>query len=142
MNDKIVYTGGTFEIPHIGHVNFLRQCAKLGKVTVSLNTDEFIEQYKGHKPVFSLEQRFEFMHKIPHVSHVMANYGGADSTIAIEQVKPNIIAIGTDWAKKDYYKQMGFDQKWLDDRDILLVYIPYTEGISTTMIKEVCQKQK
>jgi hypothetical protein len=49
---------------------------------------------------------------------------------------PDIIAIGTDWARRDYYAQMGFDQDWLDDRGIALIYIPYTQGISSTAIKE------
>jgi hypothetical protein len=48
---------------------------------------------------------------------------------------PNIIVIGSDWARKDYYKQMQFDQDWLDEYDFGLAYIPYTKGISTTRIK-------
>ena len=50
-------------------------------------------------------------------------------------VQPNYIIIGSDWARKDYYKQMGFTQDWLDERDIGLIYVPYTDGISTTEIK-------
>jgi glycerol-3-phosphate cytidylyltransferase-like family protein len=50
-------------------------------------------------------------------------------------VNPDIIAIGDDWAKKDYYKQMQFTQNWLDKKNILLVYLAYTSGISTTEIK-------
>jgi len=139
---NIVYTGGTFEIPHVGHLNFLRQCSRLGRVVVSLNTDEFIKEYKGHLPVFNYKEREFFLKKIPYVSEIVPNIGGADSKIAIEIVKPNIVAIGTDWAKKDYYIQMGFTQQWLDDNKILLVYLPYMEGISTTLIKQLCKNQK
>jgi hypothetical protein len=49
---------------------------------------------------------------------------------------PDIIAIGSDWARRDYYTQMAFDQDWLDERGIALMYIPYTQGISSTAIKE------
>jgi len=31
---------------------------------------------------------------------------------------------------------MQFDQDWLDERSIALIYIPYTQGISSTAIKE------
>jgi hypothetical protein len=31
---------------------------------------------------------------------------------------------------------MNFTQQWLDDNGIILVYLPYTENISTTLIKE------
>ena len=70
-----------------------------------------------------------------YVDQVIANSGGADSKPTILQVRPNIVAIGTDWAKKDYYKQMQFTQDWLDEKDISLIYIPYTKGISSTEIK-------
>jgi len=51
----IVYTGGTFDLFHANHVRFLRRCAELGSVTVSLNTDEFIQAYKGRPPVVPYE---------------------------------------------------------------------------------------
>ena len=66
----------------------------------------------------------------------MPNTGGTDSTIAIEAVGPDIIVIGSDWARRDYYAQMNFDQDWLDERGIGLAYIPYTKGISTTDLKK------
>lgn len=131
----VVYTGGTFDLPHKGHVRFLQKCAQLGEVWVALNTDDFIKQYKGNKPVMSYEERKTVLEEYKSVAHVVPNEGGADSTLAINSVCPDIIAIGSDWARKDYYKQMGFDQDWLDERNISLMYIPYTEGISTTEIK-------
>jgi glycerol-3-phosphate cytidylyltransferase len=131
-----VYTGGTFDLYHAGHARFLARCAELGQVTVSLNTDQFILDYKGKPPVISFADRAEVLLSTRHVSQVIANTGGPDSTIAIESVMPDIIAIGTDWARRDYYKQMGFDQDWLDDRGIALIYIPYTQGISSTAVKE------
>ncbi len=70
-----------------------------------------------------------------YVSRVIPNYGGADSTPAIETIAPDLIVVGSDWARRDYYAQMGFTQDWLDERGIGLVYIPYTDGISSTAIK-------
>jgi glycerol-3-phosphate cytidylyltransferase len=131
-----VYTGGTFDLYHAGHARFLARCAELGEVTVSLNTDEFIEEYKGKPPVISFADRAEVLLSTRSVSQVIPNSGGSDSRWAIEAVMPDIIAIGTDWARRDYYKQMGFDQDWLDDRAIALIYIPYTKGISSTAVKE------
>lgn len=137
----IGYTGGTFDVCHVGHVNFLKECKKYcDHLVVSLNTDEFIEFYKGKKPVFSFDDREQHLLDTGYVNLVIPNIGGADSKPAIEEVMPNIILIGSDWAKKDYYKQMEFTQDWLDDRDIVLAYIPYYKYISTTKIKEACQK--
>jgi glycerol-3-phosphate cytidylyltransferase len=130
-----VYTGGTFDLIHSGHVNFLRVCAEIGDVTVALNTDEFIKEYKGKPPVMSYEERFGVLSEFRSVRHIVPNELGADSRKAIVRVQPDIIAIGSDWARKDYYKQMGFTQDWLDERGIMLLYIPYTPGISTTELK-------
>ncbi len=130
-----IYTGGTFDLFHAGHINFLKKCSELGEVWVSLNTDEFITAYKGKPPVLSYQDRFEVLAACRYVDCIVPNEGGVDSKPSILSVKPDIIAIGSDWARKDYYKQMGFDQDWLDDHRISLMYIPYTAGISSTEIK-------
>lgn len=131
-----IYTGGTFDLFHAGHVNLLRRCAEIGEVTVALNTDEFIEEYKGKPPVCSYAEREEVLRACVYVMDVVPNVEGYDSRPTIERVDPDIIAIGTDWARKDYYLQMGFSQEWLDERGIGLLYIPYSWGISTTELKE------
>lgn len=135
-----VYTGGTFDLFHSGHVNFLKRCQEIagvgGRVVVALNTDEFIFNYKKKKPILSFQQRKDVLDSCRYVDEVVENSGGEDSKITIEMVQSvDVIAIGSDWAKKDYYKQMQFDQDWLDDRNISLIYIPYTKGISSTFIK-------
>lgn len=132
---KIVYNGGTYDLFHAGHVNFLRQCAILGDVVVALNTDEFIEEYKGRRPVMTYDERRKVLEACKYVTRVIPNTGGADSKISIEQVSPDVVAIGTDWLTKNYYHQMNFTQEWLDAHNIVLVYIPYTDEISTTAIK-------
>jgi glycerol-3-phosphate cytidylyltransferase len=134
---KKLYTGGTFDIFHYGHVNFLRQCSKLADtIIVSLNTDEFIKSYKGKTPIMSYDEREKSLRSCKYVSDVIPNVGGSDSKPAILSVKPDIIAIGDDWAKKDYYTQMQFTQEWLEENNILLIYLAYTQGISTTEIKK------
>lgn len=137
---NIVYTGGTFDLFHSGHVNLLKRCKEVagpdGIVVASLNTDDFIWQFKNKRPICSEEERKAVLLSCRYVDEVVMNYGGADSRIAIEIAKPNYIVVGSDWAEKDYYAQMGFDQKWLDDRGIGLVYVPYTKSISSSEIRK------
>lgn len=136
----VLYTGGTFDLLHSGHINFLKQCKSLvgstGKVVVSLNTDDFILEYKNTVPVLNFDERKELLLACKYVDDVVANIGGQDSKQAIMLVKPTIVAIGSDWAEKDYYSQMQFSQAWLNEMNIMLVYIPYTKGISTSNIKQ------
>ncbi len=134
-----VYSGGSFDLYHRGHAEFLKRCKQLagpdGEVVISLNTDEFILAYKGKGLVMNYEERKDVLESCRYVDRVVPNIGGADSRLAIDLVKPDLIVIGSDWARRDYYAQMQFDQDWLDARGIGLAYIPYTAGISSTDIK-------
>lgn len=136
----IVYTGGTFDLFHSGHINFLRMCKQLahdqGKVIVSLNTDEFVIEYKGKPPIYNYEERKTLLEACIYVDYVVPNTDGKDSKTAILEMKPDIVVIGSDWCKKDYYAQMGFTQEWLDEQKIILCYLPYTRGVSSTILKE------
>ena len=131
----IVYTGGTFDLFHAGHALFLQRCADFGQVVVALNTDEFIEAYKGKPPVMTYAEREAVLESCRWVSSVVPNTDGANSKTTIERVMPDLIVVGSDWARRDYYKQMQFTQDWLDEHNIGLVYIPYTPGISSTELK-------
>lgn len=133
---KTLYTGGTFDLFHFGHVEFLKKCKMISdKVVVALNTDEFVTQYKI-APVMSYNERKRSLLNCQYVDEVVPNLVGFDSKPTILYVKPQIIAIGDDWARKDYFKQMQFTREWLDINDIVLVYIPYCEDISTSELRK------
>jgi len=141
---KIVYTGGTFDLFHSGHTRFLKACRRLagdnGKVIVALNEDDFIQAYKGRPPIMSFAERKEVLLACKYVDGVVPNFSGADSKPCIGSVQPDLVVIGDDWARKDYYAQMQFTQAWLDKHNIGLVYVPYTQGISTTELKQRIKK--
>ena len=135
--NKILYTGGTYDIFHFGHINFLKQCKLIAdEVIVALNTDEFILEFKGSPPIMNFNEREKSLLNCQYVDKVIPNISGKDSKPTIMKINPNIIAIGDDWAHKDYYTQMNFTQEWLEEKNIVLMYIPYTKGISTSEIKK------
>lgn len=123
---------GTFDVPHMGHAAFLKQCESFThRIIVGLNTDQFVEEYRGKPPIFSYLERQALIESLGYV--VFENKSAGKELIM--SVSPDIIAIGSDWARKDYYAQIGVDQDFLDDMGITLVYIPYTAGISSTQLK-------
>jgi len=137
METIVVYTGGTFDLFHTGHVELLEYCAMLGTdVVVSLNTDDFIKSYKGNTPVMGYEERKDILLATRYVDEVVPNRGGDDSRPAILEVQPDIIVIGMDWLDKDYCGQMGFTSDWLSEHRIILCYVPRTRGVSTTELKK------
>ncbi|QAX95771.1 nucleotidyltransferase [Streptomyces phage Tribute] len=138
-----VYTGGTFDLFHEGHVELLRSCKRLagdGKVVVALNTDEFIARFKSNPPVQTFRERKLVLESCRYVDLVIPNIGEEDSkktiVLASETHRIEVVAIGSDWAGRDYYGQMQFTKEWLDENDLILIYIDRRTGMSTTKIKE------
>lgn len=130
-----VYVGGTFDLFHYGHVNLLRTCRLLGSVVVALNTDEFIKEYKGEHPVCTLEERMAVVEACKYVSRVVVNEDGSDSKPSILKVNPDVIVMGTDWVS-GYREQLQVTDQWLAEQGIRMVFLQYTDGISTTAIKK------
>lgn len=137
-----VLTVGSFDIVHAGHVKLFERCAKLGELTVAINTDEFIMSYKNTRPLLSFNERYDLVKRNSFVSRVIPNWSGETLRPLIETEMPDILAIGSDWAVKDYYSQIGVSQDWLDEHNILLIYLPYTKEISVTKVKERCLSQQ
>lgn len=133
-----VITLGTFDMLHLGHVNLFKKCRELGDpIVVGLNTDEFIKKFKGKKPVMSYDERAKTILSLDLVNDVYPNNqpkGSAKKLIKSSGAK--LIVIGSDWARKDYVKQLGLDWDWLDKNGIGIAYVNYTGGISTTILKE------
>jgi len=132
----VVYTGGTFDLYHKGHVDLLRRCYELGEVVVALNTDEFVREYKGLSPVNTYEEREAVLLGCRYVDSVIPNEFGQDSKPTILKVKPDYIVVGSDWLKKDYLAQMSLTVEWLEEQAITLVYVPRVLKLSSTQIKE------
>ena len=126
-----VLTIGTFDVTHIGHAILFKRCQELGNLTVGVNSDEFIEEYKGRLPLYTYEERAALISKLGYT--VMKNDSAGRELI--NEVQPDIIVIGSDWLRKDYLAQIDVTPDYLDENDITLVYVPYTQGISSTDIK-------
>lgn len=140
------YVGGTFDIFHPGHVALLRKtAARASYVTASLNTDEFVKEYKGAPPVMTLQERLEVVGSCRYVDNVVVNTGGADSKPAILRARPDVIVHGTDWVGDSLMKQMGLTQEFMDEHGISFLYIPVLldgeEKVSASEIKERIYKR-
>jgi glycerol-3-phosphate cytidylyltransferase len=135
-----VITLGTFDCLHIGHIKLLQKCEEIagsGKVTVGLNSDQFIFDYKGKPPIMNYKERMDVILELKLVDSVMINSQSCgDAKQVILDSKADMIVIGSDWARKDYVKQLGIDWDWLDEHGIGICYVTYTPGVSTTEIKK------
>jgi glycerol-3-phosphate cytidylyltransferase len=131
-----VLTIGTFDLFHEGHVNLLERCRDLGTVIVGVNDSEFVESFKGRAPVVDNSGRERVVMACRYVSDTFIHYGRDFAKDDIETVAPDIIAVGDDWRDRDYLAQLGVTQRFLDERGIRLVYLPRTEGVSSTLLRD------
>lgn len=140
-----VLTMGTFDVIHFGHFRFLKRCREIagkdGMVVLGLNTDDFVLKYKKEPVTMPYEQREKNLMELPWVDYIFKNnQPGGSAKQFIERIMPDIIAVSTDWSpwgpkKKDYLKQLGITQEFLDKNLIILAFIPHTPGVSSTEIK-------
>ncbi|MHA1349147.1 MAG: adenylyltransferase/cytidyltransferase family protein [Candidatus Odinarchaeia archaeon] len=93
---KVIFTAGSYDIIHIGHIATLEAAKKLGDVlTVVVARDDTIRKIKGREPVIPEEHRVILLNKIKPVD--LAILGSKKSWIdSVEKVKPDIIALGKD----------------------------------------------
>lgn len=132
-----VITLGSFDCLHPGHVYLFKQCANLagfgGRVTVALNTDEFIGRFKP-APVQALAERLDMVMAVRYVDHVQIN-DGHRQPLLIEESGAEVIVVGDDWADRDYMAQLRIDGEWLDRHRIKIRYLPRVGGWSSTELK-------
>lgn len=139
---SVVFSAGTFDLFHVGHVQLLAACRKIagpeGTVIVAVNEDEFVEEFKKVRPTLSTEDRIKVVESCRYVDKVVRNTGWQDSTKTIEEQGPvDFVVIGDDWAPpKDYYSQMNFSKEWLNSNEITLVYVDRNTGMSSTTIRQ------
>ena len=135
---------GTFDLLHPGHLHLFRWCrglaGEVGTVVVTVNSDEFVERYKGRAPVMGERDRQEMVKALPDVDFCHIHTHGEDASHTIRQYLPGggLIVIGADWRDRDYLGQIGVTQDWLDERGIVVVYVPLLAGHSSTALREAC----
>ena len=102
---KTIWTNGTFDVLHAGHIKLFREARKLagpgGKVVVGTDSDDRIRELKGPtRPINNLFDRIDFLRAIKYIDDVVA-FSSEDTLIAnIKRYSPDIILIGEDYIDK------------------------------------------
>lgn len=122
---KKILTYGTFDLFHVGHINILKKAKELGDyLIVGLSSDEF-NLLKNKTAYFSYEEREIILNSIKYVDKVIKENTWQQKIEDIEKYNIDVFVIGDDWKGKfDYLKEY-----------CEVIYLPRTQGISTTEIK-------
>ncbi len=129
---KKIYIGMSADLVHPGHMNIIKEAAKLGVVTVGLLTDRAIASYK-RLPYMTYEQRKDVIENIKGVENVIAQET-LDYRPNLESLQPDIVVHGDDWKEgiqsKTRQQVINTLAKWGGE----LVEVGYTAGISSTQL--------
>ena len=127
-----VFTSGSFDLFHIGHLNILERSAALGdELIVGVSTDELIQHYKGMPPIIPFEQRFRIISSLKCVTKAVKQVKLTE-VAQLQREDIDIVNIGDDWENK-YLEGLEWMKKQPGKK---VVYFPYTPGVSTTSIKK------
>ncbi len=123
---KRVLTYGTFDLLHIGHINILKRARALGDyLVVALSTDEFNE-IKGKKAYHSFQERKSLLEAVRYVDLVIPEMNWEQKVSDIQKYQIDRFVMGDDWEGKFDFLNPHCE----------VIYLPRTEGISTTKIRQ------
>ena len=127
---KKVITYGTYDLLHEGHINILRRAKELGDyLIVGVPSDSF-DKGRGKLNVRNnVLERVEAVRRTGYADEIVIEDYVGQKIDDIQRYDVDIFAIGSDWIGKfDYLNEY-----------CQVVYLPRTEGISSTMLREQSQ---
>ena len=130
---KIGYTQGTYDLFHVGHLNLLNNAKKQCEyLIVGVNSDELVMQYKNKKTNINEMDRATIVNSIKGVDKVIITKT-LDKSEIHKHVNFDAIFIGDDWKGNERWEKT---EEQLKKVGAEVVYLPHTDGISTTMLTQ------
>lgn len=127
------YTTGVFDMFHIGHLNVLENAKKLcDELVVGVSIDELVLDYKGHKPIIPFEERIKIVSALKCVDKAIPQVN-MDKLSAMLKENCDAIFVGDDWKGTEKWNMF---EKQFEEYGIKVVYLPYTNGTSSTKLRE------
>jgi FAD synthetase len=107
---------GTFDILHTGHIAYLTEAKKLGdELVVVIARDSIVKKEKKREPIFSEDQRKQIIEALKVVDSAVL--GREDDRFRlIEELKPDIVALGYDQKPQDSEIQKEFAKRGIKAR--------------------------
>lgn len=134
---KVGYTTGVFDMFHIGHLNILKRAKEqCDYLIVGVSTDEVVQSYKNKTPIIPFAERIAIVQELKCVDRAVPQTS-MDKMEAWKKYHFDALFHGSDWKGSDMYNKMieEFSEVGVD-----VVFLPHTEGVSSTLLSEVLHK--
>ncbi|MCR5072793.1 MAG: adenylyltransferase/cytidyltransferase family protein [Clostridiales bacterium] len=128
------YTTGVYDMFHIGHLNVIRRAKELcDYLIVGVSTDELVMREKNKAPVIPFEERIAIVEAIKYVDKVVPQTD-KNKFGAWERYHFDKMFVGSDWKGTP---QWDLYEKQFEPVGVEIVYLPHTDGISSTNLTSV-----
>ena len=114
---KKVWTNGTFDVLHVGHLKLLEYAASFGQLTVGIDSDKRVKELKGlDRPFNNTLDRKYFLESIKFVHNVVVFNSREELIDMVKEFEPDYMVIGSDYIDKpvygsEYAKELVFFDK-------------------------------
>lgn len=124
---KRILTYGTFDLLHFGHIEILRRAKALGDyLVVAVSTDEF-NAIKNKKAYHDYATRKKMLEAVRYVDLVIPEKDWGQKRDDVKKYEIDTVVMGSDWEGNENFEKL---------KDLCeVVYLPRTDNISTTKIK-------
>lgn len=127
----IGYLEGTFDLFHIGHLNFIEEAKKkCDFLIVGVYSDDIVYSYKGHFPIIPCKDRIRILKALKSIDCVLQLYE-RNKIKAYQKLHYNILFMSSDWKFSPEYAQL---EDSLRVYGVDVIWISYLQGISTSKI--------
>ena len=138
---KVGITVGVFDLFHVGHLNLLERCKSMcDHLIVAVCGDDYVRDVKHKTPVYPEADRRRILAALQCVDEVIpVTIEETEDKMLLLQHHPfDVLFSGDDWKGTPRYLKTEEQFATLGAK---IEYLSYTQGISTTKIKESLQKQ-
>ena len=130
----IGYTTGVYDMFHIGHLNVIKRAKELcDYLIVGVSTDELVQHDKNKTPVIPYNERAEIVASLKYVDKVVPQ-PNKNKFEAWRKYKFNKMFVGDDWKGTPQWIEF---EKQFHPVGVEIVYLPHTDGISSTKLTGV-----
>lgn len=134
---KIGYTTGVYDMFHIGHLNILKNAkAQCDYLIVGVSTDELVQKEKNKTPVIPYDERAAIVAELKCVDQVVPQLD-KNKLGAWEKYHFDKMFVGSDWKGTPQWQRY---EEQFQPLGVEIVYLPHTDGISSTQLTEVIKK--
>ena len=137
---KVGYTCGVFDLFHVGHLNLLERCKDMcDYLIVGICDDKYVTDIKKKTPVIPEEDRLRILNALKCVdrAELVDIETTNDKMLALDRFKFDVLFSGDDWKGSERYLKT---EEQFAPFGVKIEYLPYTQGVSTSDIKEKMKK--